>query len=183
MNKLKSICVFCGARPGNDPSFVEEARKFGKLLAENSIRLVYGGGDCGIMGEVANSVMKAGGRVTGVFPVGLKNLENEHKGLSEIIIVDSMHERKFLMFEKSQAFVTFPGGFGTMDETFEIITWRQLRFHEKPVIMYNHKGYYDPWMGLIDSIIGNGFAGEEVREAFTVVNDIKDIVPTAERLM
>ncbi len=183
MNKLRSVCVFCGARDGNDPSFAETARNFGKSLAEQGIRLVYGGGDCGLMGEVANSTMKNGGQVTGVFPVGLQTLESEHKGLSEIIIVDSMHERKYLMFERSQAFVTFPGGFGTMDETFEILTWRLLRFHNKPVIIYNHNNYYDAWLKLIDSIIDNGFAGEESRKNYIVVDKMEDIVPTINSLL
>lgn len=183
MQKIRSICVFCGARNQVAETHYLAARAFGRLLTENNIRLVYGGGDCGLMGAIANQVMEDNGKVTGVFPVGLKSIENEHRGLSEIIIVDSMHERKHLMFERSDAFVTLPGGFGTMDETFEIITWRLLNFHHKPIIIYNHEGYYNPWVSLIDNIIAEGFAAPQATQAYTVVDKLDLILPTIETLM
>ncbi len=183
MSKLRSMCVFCGARNGKQPQYMENATKFGKMLADEGIRLVYGGGDVGLMGAVANSVMESGGSVTGVFPVGLRTIENEHKGLSEIIIVDSMHERKHMMFERSDAFVSFPGGYGTMDETFEIITWRLLNFHDKPVLIYNQDGYYDKWIAWVKQMIGEGFAGAESLECFHIVDKLEDILPTARKLL
>lgn len=183
MQKIRSVCVFCGARNQVGETHYLAARALGKLLVENDIRLVYGGGDCGLMGAIANQVMEDNGKVTGVFPVGLKSIENEHRGLSEIIIVDSMHERKHLMFERSDAFVTLPGGFGTMDETFEIITWRLLNFHHKPIVIYNHEGYYNPWVALIDNIIAEGFAAPQAQQAYTVVDKLDLILPTIENLM
>jgi len=183
MTKLRSLCVFCGARPGRDPKYVDVATKFGKMMAEQGLRLVYGGGDVGIMAAVANAVMVNGGQVTGVFPVGLKTIENEHTGLSEIIIVDSMHERKHLMFQRSDAFITFPGGYGTMDETFEILTWRLLNFHNKPVIIYNQDGYYNKWLAWVDQMIFEGFAGAESKDTFIVLDKYEDIIPTVRKLI
>lgn len=179
IDSRKALCVFCGARDAVPAHFLEAGVAFGKLLAERGIPLVYGGGDCGMMGAVASAVMRHGGHVTGVFPKGLQLLEREHRGLSEILIVDSMHERKKAMFDRADAFVALPGGFGTLDETFEIITWRQLRIHEKPVVLYNHRGYWNPWVTLADSIVDNGFATPETRGYFSIVDRMEDILPAA----
>lgn len=174
MSEVKSVCVFCGASNAVDPTFLEAGAKFGEGLARRGIRLVYGGGDCGVMGAVANATMKNGGAVTGIFPVSLRNIENEHQSLTEIIIVNTMHERKMGMFERSDAFVVMPGGFGTMDEMFEIITWHQLRLHEKPVIIVNHNGYWDPLVALMKNIIEMRFAKTEVVTFYHVVSEVEE---------
>src|ERR1700743_3171547 len=163
MSDIKAVCVFCGARNEVPASHLEVGRTFGSMMADKGIRLVYGGGDCGVMGAVANSVLKKKGLVTGVFPRSLKDLESEHASLSEIIMVESMHERKRIMFERSEAIVVLPGGFGTMDEMFEIITWKQLRFHTKPIVILTHQRYWDPLVALMENIFKTGFAREETR--------------------
>ncbi len=180
MSDLKSVCVFCGASNNVPQTFLDIGAEFGKMLAQREIRLVYGGGDCGVMGAVANATMKAGGAVTGVFPVSLRNIENEHQSLTEIIIVNTMHERKMGMFERTEAFVVFPGGFGTMDEMFEILTWKQLKLHDKPVIIFNYKGYWDPLIALMKNIIEVGFAKAEVTTFYHVVTELEEIMDIIE---
>jgi len=176
MSKKKAVCVFCGASNAVAKKFLDIGADFGKLLAARDITLVYGGGDCGIMGAVANSTMKHEGHVTGVFPVSLRNIENEHQSLTEIIIVNTMHERKQLMFERSDAFIVFPGGFGTMDEMFEILTWKQLLLHDKEIVIFNYQGYWDPLIALMHSIIENGFAKPETATYFHVVTELEQII-------
>lgn len=175
MSAIRSLCVFCGASNAVDQKFIEMGRRFGEMLAQKNIRLVYGGGDCGLMGAVANACMESGGHVTGVFPISLRNLENEHKSLSEIVIVGSMHERKKLMFDLSQGFVVLPGGFGTMDEMFEILTWRQLQLHERPVVIVNYENYWDPLIALMDNIVRQQFARLEVASFYQVVNQPEQV--------
>lgn len=170
----KAVCVFCGASNNAPKEHLDIGTKFGEALAREGIRLVYGGGDCGVMGTVANSVLRNNGKVTGVFPRSLKNIESEHASLSEIIMVESMHERKRIMFERSDAVVVLPGGFGTMDEMFEIITWKQLQFHNKPVVILNNEGYWNPLVALMDNIIETGFAKYETRNLYRVVNTIDE---------
>lgn len=172
----KSICVFCGASNNVDKKFLDIGAEFGKILAERGITLVYGGGDCGVMGAVANSTMSEGGRAIGVFPRSLRNIENEHKSLTEITIVDTMHERKQNMFDRSDAFVVFPGGFGTMDEMFEILTWKQLKLHDKPVVIFNYQGYWDPLIALMKNIIETKFAKTEVATYYHVVTELEQII-------
>lgn len=174
-NKIKSICVFCGASNAVDPQYFEVGRLFGQMLAEKNIRFVYGGANCGVMGAIANGVLEKGGEVTGVFPKILDGLEAAHDSLTEIIRVPDMHTRKMTMFENSDAFVVFPGGFGTMDETFEVITWKQLQTHKKPVIMYNHQGYWDLWIKFTDHIIQHGFASEATRDLYRIANTNEEI--------
>lgn len=181
MVQVKALCVFCGASNAAPREHLEAGAVFGSMLAQRGVRLVYGGGDCGVMGTVANAVLKGGGKVTGVFPMSLKNIESEHASLSEIIMVESMHERKRVMFERSEAIVVLPGGFGTMDEMFEIITWKQLRFHEKPIVIFNHKGYWDTLVALMDNIINTGFAREETRGYYTIVNSLEDIFKAVDK--
>ena len=176
MSNKKSVCVFCGASNNIPKKFLDVGAAFGQLLAKRGITLVYGGGDCGVMGAVANSTMKHGGHVTGVFPVSLRNIENEHQSLTEIIIVDTMHERKMGMFERSDAFIVFPGGFGTMDEMFEILTWKQLLLHDKPVVIFNYQGYWDPLIALMKNIIETGFAKAEVATYYHVVTEVEQIL-------
>lgn len=176
MSAINAVCVFCGASNNVPATFLNIGKSFGGMLVEKGIRLVYGGGDCGIMGAVANAVLSNKGYVTGVFPRSLKDLESEHASLSEIIMVESMHERKRIMFERSDAIVVLPGGFGTMDEMFEIITWKQLRFHQKPIIILNHEGYWNPLITLMDNIIDTGFAREEVRSFYQVVDTAEGVI-------
>lgn len=165
----QSLCVFCGAQNAVDKKFIDMGAAFGEMMAKRNVKLVYGGGDCGLMGSVANAVMKNGGHAKGVFPISLRNIENEHQNLSEIVIVGSMHERKKLMFDLSDAFIVLPGGFGTLDEMFEILTWRQLLLHEKPVVIVNYEGYWNPLIALMDNIIRERFARAEVAGFYTVV--------------
>lgn len=169
MSSITSLCVFCGAQNAVNKKFLEMGSAFGKMLAERKIKLVYGGGDCGLMGAVANASLQNGGHVTGVFPISLRNIENEHQKLSEIVIVGSMHERKKLMFDLSDGFIVLPGGFGTMDEMFEILTWRQLLLHEKPVVIVNYEGYWDKLISLMDNIIRERFARVETAAYYEVV--------------
>lgn len=180
MSNKKSVCVFCGASNNISKKFFDIGAEFGEVLARRGITLIYGGGDCGVMGAIANSTMKSGGHVTGVFPVSLRNIENEHQSLSEIIIVDTMHERKQGMFERSDAFIVFPGGFGTMDEMFEILTWKQLLLHDKPVVIFNYQGYWDPLIALMKNIIEQGFAKPEVATYYHVVTEIEQILDIIE---
>jgi uncharacterized protein (TIGR00730 family) len=166
---IKSICVYCGASRGTSETFTNIAKELGRELAERHIRLVYGGGGIGLMGAVADATMAAGGEVLGIIPQHLERAELGHRGLTELKIVDSMHTRKRMMFDLSDAFVILPGGMGTLDETFEIITWRQLGMHDKPIILINHDGYWEPFLALIDHVIDNGFARPAARQLFSVV--------------
>lgn len=173
---IRSVCVFCGASNQAPKEHLDMGAELGKLMAHNGLSLVYGGGDCGIMGKVANAVMEEKGWVTGVFPESLRNIENEHLGLSEIVIVDTMHTRKELMYKKSDVFVILPGGFGTMDEMFEILTWKQLKLHNKPIIIFNHNGYWDHLVALMDNIINKGFARAENRALYKIVSTMDDLL-------
>lgn len=175
MSQISSLCVFCGAQNAVPKHFLEMGAYLGEQLAKRDIRLIYGGGDCGVMGAVANATMKAGGHAIGVFPRSLKNLENEHQSLTEIILVESMHERKMRMFDLADGFVVLPGGFGTMDETFEILTWKQLQFHHKPLVIVNYREYWTPLVQLMDNIISIGFAKPENAELYEVVTEVDDI--------
>ena len=175
MKTIKSLCVFCGAQDNVAQHFLDMGARFGEHLAKNNVRMIYGGGDCGLMGAAANAALKNGGEVTGVFPLSLREMENEHQSLTEIIIVESMHERKKKMFDLTDAFVILPGGFGTMDEMFEIITWRQLLLHEKPVIIVNYRGYWDGLVALMDNILAEGFATPETRGLYQVVDKPSDV--------
>lgn len=176
----KSLCVFCGASNAIAKKFLDIGATFGKIMADRDLTLVYGGGDCGVMGAIANSVMKHGGHVTGVFPESLRNIENEHQSLSEIIIVGTMHERKMLMFERADAFIVFPGGFGTMDEMFEILTWKVLLLHNKPIVIFNYEHYWDPLIALMKSIIENGFAHPQTATYYHVVTELEQILDVLE---
>lgn len=175
MGNISSICVFCGASNNVAPHFFEEGKRFGHLLAEKNITLVYGGASCGIMGAIADGVLEKDGNVVGVFPAILDGLEAAHHKLTEIVRVEDMHTRKMVMFDRSDAFVVFPGGFGTMDETFEVITWKQLQTHKKSVVMYNYKGYWDLWVQFTEHIMENGFASQQTRDMYHVVDSIKGI--------
>jgi uncharacterized protein (TIGR00730 family) len=175
MNKVRSICVFCGASNKIPKDYIAEGVKLGQMIAKKGYNTVFGAGDCGIMAAVANGALEEGGHVLGVFPRVLDGLEAEHKHLSETIIVDDMHTRKMTMFERSDAFIIMPGGFGTMDETFEVITWKQLHTHNKPIILYDYKGYWENWMRLTNQFIDMGFASERTRSMYEIVDKMEDI--------
>jgi uncharacterized protein (TIGR00730 family) len=169
---VKSVCVYCGASVGASETFLKIATDVGRALGENRVRLIYGGGGIGLMGAVADAALAAGGEVFGIIPEHLEQAELGHRGLTELKIVDSMHTRKRMMFDLSDAFIVLPGGMGTLDETFEIITWRQLGMHDKPIILVNHEGYWDPFLDLIDHVIDNGFARPAARQLFSVVSGV-----------
>lgn len=175
VQKMNSICVFCGAQNAVADHYKEMARQLGLDMAKAGKQLVYGGGDCGLMGAVANGTLSGNGKVVGVFPRSLGRIEVEHKGLTTMHMVDSMHERKQIMYDNADVFVVLPGGFGTLDEMFEVITWRQIKIHEKLVILYNYQGYWDKLIAAMDNIINTSFAKESNREFYTVVNTKEEL--------
>ena len=180
MMSLRSLCVFCGSSEGTAPGHREAARLLGRLMGEAGVSLVFGGGHVGMMGVLADAALQAGGRVVGVIPEHLMRVEMPQRDLSELIVVDSMHTRKRRMFDMAQAFCILPGGLGTLDETFEILTWKQLRLHGKPVVLANLDGYWTPWLKLIDAVIEGGFAHREVARLFTVVETVEEVLPSVE---
>lgn len=172
MNGINSVTVFCGSRLGSRPEFAAAARQLGLGLGHAGIRLVYGGGRNGMMGVLADAVLEAGGTVLGIIPHFLTKSELAHPGVTEMTVVDSMHDRKRRMAEAADAFVTLPGGIGTMDETVEIISWRQLRLHDKPIYICDVAGSAAPLVTAIDGMIAQQFAPAEAREFFTVVDGV-----------
>lgn len=172
MTEIKSVCVYCGSSSRVSERYRQLAERLGRLVAARGVDLVYGGGRVGLMGLAADAALAAGGRVVGIIPEHIQQLEVEHTGLSELLVVDSMHTRKRLMFERSDAFVVLPGGLGTLDETVEIITWRQLGLHDKPVVIVDDGDYWRPFIGLIDHMIDSGFARDEHRSLYAVVSSV-----------
>ncbi len=160
---MKSICVYCGSNAGLRPAYAERARALGTRMAKDGLALVYGGGNVGLMGIVADAVLEAGGEVVGVIPQQLVDLEVAHRGVTKLEIVGSMHERKARMFELSDAFVALPGGFGTMDEMFEMLTWRQLGLGEKPCAFLDVDDFYDPLLAMIDRMVAERFLHPDQR--------------------
>lgn len=177
MGRIGSVCVFCGSKTGNDPDWARAADRLGQLLAEAGIRLVYGGGRIGLMGVVAQAAMRSGGKVSGVIPDFLMKLEVADTGITDLVVVDSMHERKRRMFELADGFVILPGGLGTLDETFEIVTWKQLRHHSKPIVVLNLNGYWSPFADLVRAIVAGGFAHPAVADLFSLVEEPEDVIP------
>jgi uncharacterized protein (TIGR00730 family) len=175
INKMKSICVFCGAQNAVAKIYLEMADALGRDMARAGKQLVYGGGDCGLMGAVANGVLAEKGKAVGVFPRSLGRIEVEHKGLTTMHMVDSMHERKQIMYDHADTFVILPGGCGTLDEMFEVITWRQIKIHQKLVIIYNFEGYWDHLVTLLEHMVNMGFAKPETRQFYTVVNTKEEL--------
>ena len=169
---VRSLCVFCGSSVGSKPAFIGAAIAFGKVLAEQKIRLVYGGGRVGLMGAIADSVLNNGGEATGVIPKHLVAREVAHQGLSDLRIVESMHERKALMAELSDGFVAMPGGLGTLEEFFEVWTWGQLGLHRKPYALLNVAGFYDPLVEFIDQLVELKFVKPEHRKMLIVESDV-----------
>lgn len=176
---IRSVAVFCGSRVGHDPAHAAAARELGAGLAAAGLTLVYGGGGIGLMALVAKAALEGGGRVRGVIPEFLTRTERPYPALEELEITESMHERKTRMFSLADAFVTLSGGLGTIDETVEIITWRQLGLHDKPIIILDIAGWARPFLALVEAMIGQGFVAEDGHELFGVAND----VPQALRML
>lgn len=173
---MKQICVFCGSSPGQDPRHHEAAVALGRLLGARGLGLVYGGGSVGLMGMVANAALAAGGRVTGVIPEALATKELMHMGLSELHVVANMHARKALMAKLSDGFVALPGGFGTMEELFEVVTWAQLGLHHKPIGLLNVAGFYDPLVSFVDHAIRAGFIQPIFRGLIVTANRPEELL-------
>ena len=178
---MQSICVFCGSRPGTDASYTDAARSLGTTVAERGMTLVYGGARVGLMGTLADAAMKAGGEVVGVMPKALVDREISHTGLTELHIVGSMHERKALMAELSDGFVALPGGTGTLEEFFEVLTWAQLGEHEKPCGLLDVSGYYGPLLNLFDHMFEKGFVSEAHRAMVLVDSEPADLLDAFSR--
>ncbi len=177
--EFKSIAVFCGSKTGNNQMFTRHATTLGYLLAERNILLIYGGGNKGIMGAVANAVMEKKGQVIGIIPEVILGWEQQHEGLSELIVVENMHTRKRMMYEKCDAAIVLPGGFGTLDELFEMLTWNQLSIHDKPIYILNTDGFYDSLLGHMKKMLEENFLYGSLENAFTVVSTPDEIFTSA----
>lgn len=167
-----SVCVFCGARSGARPAYAEAARATGAMLAERGWRLVYGAGDVGLMGEVARAAQAAGAATMGVIPTHLMKREVGKRDLTQLVITEDMHERKKVMFMNSDAVVVLPGGAGSLDELFEVVTWAQIGLHQKPIFLLNTEGYWQPLLSLLDHVIAEGFADHSLRSLIRVAPDV-----------
>src|SRR3984885_1555424 len=177
MSKINTVCVYCGSGPGTNPHFIEGAKALGKVFAENNIRLVYGGGSLGMMGAVASSVLDNGGSVTGIIPDFLTLRENALKRVQEMIVTPDMHERKRLMFERSDAFVALPGGIGTLEELVEQLTWQQLGRHAKPILIANIAGFWEPLLGLLTHMRATQFIRPTLAIEILKAERVEDILP------
>lgn len=171
-----SVCVYCGSRPGTQPSFVRAAAQIGTSIGRRGWQLVYGGGRVGMMGHVADAALAAGARVVGVIPQSLMRREVGHPGLSELHVVDTMHERKRLMADRSDAFVALPGGIGTFEELFEVWSWRHLAYHDRPIGLLDVDGYYQPLVGLLRQAAGSGFVTDDQIGMVDVCDDAETLL-------
>jgi uncharacterized protein (TIGR00730 family) len=176
MTPLRSVCVFCGSRPGRNPAYVADARAFGAAIADEGWRLVYGAGDVGIMGEVARAAQAAGARTLGVIPTHLMGREQGKRDLTTLVITENMHERKKVMFMNSDAIAVLPGGAGSLDEFFEVLTWAQIGLHAKPIFLLDTASYWRPLVALMDHVIAEGFAEPSLREAVRPVPDVPALI-------
>ncbi|MGG0188147.1 TIGR00730 family Rossman fold protein [Bacillus rhizoplanae] len=174
---MKRICVFAGSNVGERPEFQAEARQLGEILVQNNIELVYGGSCVGLMGEVANQVLELGGRVTGVMPRGLFRGEIVHQGLTELIEVETMHERKAKMSELADAFIALPGGYGTFEELFEVVCWSQIGIHEKPVGLLNIAEFYTPLLQMVDRAAEEGFMNPSNKKLLVSAKTANELIP------
>jgi uncharacterized protein (TIGR00730 family) len=180
MSKINTVCVYCGSGPGPDPQFIEGAKAFGKALADNGVGLVYGGGSIGLMGAVAGATLDHGGSVTGIIPEFLTARENALKRAQELIVTRNMHERKQLMFDRSDAFVALPGGIGTLEELVEQLTWAQLGRHTKPILLANIAGFWDPLLVLLNHMRDKAFIRQNLTVEVLTADRVEDILPTLE---
>jgi uncharacterized protein (TIGR00730 family) len=177
MSRIRSVCVYCASSSRGPESHKAAARELGRWLAENGVRLVFGGGRVGLMGIVADAALAAGGEVVGVIPSFLRDLELAHDGCDEMIVTTSMHSRKQKMAELSDAFAILPGGLGTLDEAFEMITWRQLKLHDKPIVMVNIDGYWQPLRNLVDHVTAQHYMRPSDAPLFRMVDRVEDVLP------
>ena len=182
MSHIHAVAVFCGSRSGNDPAYRDAAQALGQGLARAGLRLVYGGGRIGLMGVLADAALAEGGTVTGVIPEFLTRREVAHAGITELVVTDSMHSRKQRMFQAADAFISLPGGLGTLDETIEIITWRQLRLHAKPILICDVAGSAAPFLAVIDAAIAADFAAPEARQLYEVLDGVPAALRRLSRL-
>ena len=180
MTRIRSLCLFCGSRPGTDPAHVETAAALGRLLAASRVTLVYGGGAVGLMGVAARAAKAAGGEVVGIIPRTLMRDEIAQQGLDELTVVETLHERKALMHVKSDVFLALPGSVGTLDELFEAVTWRELGIHSKPIWLLGANGYWTPFMALLRHLDAEGFAPADL---FEVIEELPDLEALAARLI
>jgi uncharacterized protein (TIGR00730 family) len=177
MGEIARVCVYCGSSPGNDPDLMRAATRFGEILADNGVGLVYGGGAGGLMGAIATAVLAHGGDIIGIIPEFLTERENMFKGAHELVITRDMHERKRLMFERSDAFVALPGGIGTLEEVVEQLTWAQLGRHRKPILIANLKGFWDSLIDLFGHMSRLGFVHSAAKLNYLVTDNVEDILP------
>ena len=177
MNTLRSICVYCGSATGNNPVYTSDAKALAQIFITHKIRLVNGGGRIGLMGVMADAILSDGGECTGVIPFSLKTKEIAHTGMTELIVTPDMHSRKLMMVNMSDAFIAFPGGFGTLDEVFETLTWAQLRLHQKPVILYNPNGFFDALLMQADHMVKEGFLNPGSRSLLMATHDLHSLLP------
>ncbi len=181
MPKQLRICVFCGSADGADPAYIHTARELGRRIAEARMGLVYGGATVGLMGGLADAAIAGGAEVIGVMPDVLMDREIAHPGITHFHVVKTMHERKALMYEHADAFIALPGGYGTLDEFIEIVTWAQLKIHQKPCILINTNGYYDSFLAFLDHAMSQGFLKPENRKLIRVAKDAEDALAIAQR--
>lgn len=174
--KINALAVFCGSKNGNDPIYTQHAAELGKLLAKNNIKLIYGGGSTGVMGAIANAMMENGGKVIGIIPQALVDREHQHEGITELSIVDDMHVRKKRMYELCDAAIILPGGVGTMDEFFEMVTWNSLSIHDKEIYILNSANFFDLLLKHLRLMETQGFLYESVMERITVINKPDEIL-------
>ncbi|MEY2956708.1 MAG: TIGR00730 family Rossman fold protein [Gemmobacter sp.] len=177
MERTRSVCVYCGSRAGHDPAYLAAAEELGLLIAGEGWRLVYGAGDIGIMGRTAAAAQGAGATALGVIPVHLQSREVARESLTMLIVTENMHERKKVMFMNADAIVVLPGGAGTLDEFFEVLTWKQIGLHRKPIFLVDAGGFWGPLVALIDHVIASGFAEPSLRDLITVVPDVATLGP------
>lgn len=182
MPDIKSLCVYCGSAQPRNPQHHEGAVRLGKILGERRIDLVYGGARVGLMGLVADAALAHQGRVIGIIPEHLQKYEVGHSGVTKLHIVENMHVRKMMMFDNSDAFAVLPGGYGTLDEMFEMLTWRQLRMHDKPLVLVDIDNYWAPLRGLIDHIINEGYARPESLSLMAVVTSVDEVLPAIQAM-
>lgn len=173
---MKSICIYCGSRKGDDSSLMPMAYKVGEIIAQTGNSVVYGGACVGLMGQVADGALSKGGRVVGVIPKLIFDFEVAHNGITELHQVESMHDRKLKMMQLSDAFIALPGGFGTMDELNEIITWRQIKLHDKPIAIFNHNGFYDHYLEFLKVCVKSGLISQEHFDMLIVSDSMEQIL-------
>lgn len=175
--QIRALAVFCGSKSGNNPLFEEEAKKLGYILAREDVTLIYGGGNKGIMGAVANAVLENSGKVIGIIPKALTEWEAHHEGITELIIVDTMHTRKLMLYEKCDAAIILPGGFGTLDELFEMLTWNQLSIHDKKIFILNTSGYYNHLIAHIINMENENFLYDRIEDKIVILDEVEEMLP------